>query len=73
MLNAFWIILLVWFLWVISGAVQGWLEVKSKPRAKMEWCHKHGLFEEKHVLRFVGDSKICPRCYMDAWNKAEGN
>lgn len=55
---------------VVMGVVNGYFDVKERPTEPMEWCHVHGFFRKKHVLPFM-NTTICPRCYKDAWQKAE--
>jgi hypothetical protein len=57
-------------LWVLSGPLEAMLDIKSRPRKDMYWCSRHGAFREEHCLRFM-DTAMCPRCYKEAWDKAE--
>lgn len=56
--------------YILSAIPQAYAEFKTRPREPMSWCHHHGYFRKKHVLPFLGTT-VCPRCYMEAWNKAE--
>lgn len=62
--------ILIWIVWVGSGAMEGYMEFKSRPREAMEWCHRHGYFRKEHVMQVDGMTTICPVCWREAWVKA---
>ncbi len=64
------VVLVVGAVYILSAIPQAYAEFKTRPREPMQWCHQHGYFRKKHVLPFMGTT-VCPRCYMEAWNKAE--
>lgn len=65
------VILITCFLvWIGTGVVEGFMDAKKRPAEPMEWCYKHGFFRKEHVLQFM-DVTVCPRCYHEAFEKAE--
>lgn len=61
---------------VIPPVVEGYLEVKVRPRVPMFWCPKgHGHFPASETLDLFpemkgGGGKVCPVCYREALKKA---
>jgi len=64
------ILIAILLVWIGSGALEGYMDAKQRPAEPMEWCHKHGFFRKKHVLDFM-ETTVCPRCYYEAFKKAE--
>lgn len=69
-------LLIIYALFIVSGALEGWLDFKEKNKQKrpMYWCHKHGAVPVDYCLPFMGDQKICPLCFnasMDAVRNAK--
>lgn len=59
-----------WVLWTLSGVYEGYLDAQNRPKETMFWCHKHGMFRQKHVLPVPGMTNVCPICFKESWDKA---
>lgn len=64
------VVLVIFCVWIGTGAIEGFMDAQKRPTEKMEWCYKHGFFRQKHVLQFA-ETTVCPRCYHEAFKKVE--